>query len=125
MRGSPIGAQGAQDRATRRCAKRRSRAALERPARAVGPLRAARTRWSGTRAQGKGGREAGCASSGLSERSFQFVHVMADGVGLALQEAVDRLTEFGVLQPVPGMHGGGNQPARELVLALRAALEYL
>src|SRR5512139_2772504 len=97
MRGSPIGTQGAQDRATRRCAKRRSRAALARSARAVGPPRAARTGRSCTRAQGKEGREACCASSGLPERSFQFVHVMADGVGLAFQEAVDRLTEFGVL----------------------------
>ena len=49
---------------------------------------------------------------------------MRDGVGLAFQEAVDRLAEFGVFQPVPGMRGGGHQAARQLVLALRAAFEY-
>ena len=59
------------------------------------------------------------------ERPLHLIHVMADGIGLTLQETVDRFAEFGVFQPVPGMRGGGDQPARQFVFALRAAFERL
>ena len=50
---------------------------------------------------------------------------MGEGIALALEEAVDGVAEFGMLEPVPGMGRGGDQPACELVLALRTAFEDL
>ena len=61
----------------------------------------------------------------MAKRCVQFVHIVADGISFAFQKTVDRVAEFGIFQPVPGMRGGGNEAACEFVFSLRTAFKHL